>query len=170
MGDEKNVDAHSWPLVGVDDERRVRAQEQQFRQRLARWEAAWDAGDLGAPRRAMRALGRRPPPDWLVAAVDKLTVLAMSDEEKDQRRDWDNHQTRWEALVELQARKQELFERFEHQRGWSWERGRAVVARLLNCSEGTVKTSYEIVKSAGGENATFESYKALLRRRNEPPG
>jgi hypothetical protein len=148
-------------------------EERQFQARMAHWQARWEAGDLDAVSRAVRELVRhRSAPVWLDSAVRDLVVMATPEEEMRQRRDWHNHRARWEALAELRARRHELFEQLGDDRGTSWERAREAVSDVLRGTEAagsarTIKASFELVEAAGGEHATFASYKALLHRRVE---
>ena len=217
----REIGVDGWPL-GEDEEAGAQARERQFRQDMARCKAQWDAGDLTAADRAVReCIVRRVSDfgidsDWLIDAVRDLTASAMSEQEKRQRREWHIHQTRWEALVELRERGDELLagEPFKpsdpavraerrrsrrhyvpsstglpptrrstpcsepspgesrDDRGTSMERARAAVSEILKKTpaHGTaaaVKASYEIVNEAGGKDATFESYKAIVRARRQ---
>jgi hypothetical protein len=220
MGDRKiDYGDDGWPLEpDFYEEGRKQARERQFRKDMVRWKAEWGADDLTAAERAVReCIVRRvsdlgTDSDWLIDAVRKLTVSAMSEQEKRQRREWHIHQTRWEALVELRERGDELLagEPFKpadpavraerrrsrrhyvpsstglpptpcsepspgesrDDRGTNMERARAAVSKILKKTpaRGTaaaVKASYEIVNEAGGKDATFESYKAVVRARRQ---
>jgi hypothetical protein len=121
----------------------AQARERQFREDMARCKARWDAGDLTAAARATHVcIVRRVPDlgidaDWLIDAVRKLTVSAMSEQEKRDRRAWAGHLEKWEALVELLERGDELFARKpapgepRDDRGTSMERARAAVSEML---------------------------------------
>jgi hypothetical protein len=163
-------------LDDLDEMLGKQRRERQFRKDMARWKAQWDAGDItAASRAAHECVVRRVADlgidaDWLIDAVRKLTVLAATKEEKRQRREWHIHQTRWEELAELRDRRHELLERSGNDRGTSWERAREAVSESLANDEAagspsSVKASYELVEAAGGKDATFESYKAVLQQR-----
>jgi hypothetical protein len=132
-------------------------------------------GHLSAFTEAVWLYWRQHPkqfPYELVAASEALVARAMAEDEARARRAWAIHRTRWEALTELRERRHELFAQFKDDRGTSWERARAAVAEALEKTEAkgsdaAVKRSYEIVEEAGGEDATFEDYKAVLHRRDE---
>ena len=167
----QKIDANGYPLE-FDDGKVERAREQLFQHNMACWKAQWDADDLAAPMRAMRELmrefRRRPSmpemPEWLVDAVAKLTGLAMSEEEKRARRDWRDHRTRWEGVVALYVPGRVSM---EDARGDVSERLEGTGAKG---GDAAVKTSYEIVEEAGGAAATFEDYKAVVRRRRRQSG
>ena len=64
----------------------------------------------------------------------------------------------------------ELVEAARDDRGKNLELARAAVSKALEATDAsgeprTVKASYDLVEAAGGEQATFESYQELLRRR-----
>ena len=168
------------PLSRRDEKPDPAAEHAQFEQSMRAFEARWRAGDLTAFAEAVRACWRRwkGPADWLPDAADALTVLAMSEREKRLRRKWGIHLPRWEAVVELRERRHELFARKpfagepRDDRGTNMESARAAVSEILaktkaHGSDGAIKRSYELVEEAGGEDATFEDYKAVLRKRGE---
>jgi hypothetical protein len=168
------------PLSRRDEKPDPAAERAQFEQSMRAFEAQWRAGDLTAFAKAVRAFWRRwrGSTDWFPDAADKLTVLAMSEREKRLRRKWAIHRTRWEALKELRERRHELFARKpspgepRDDRGMSWESAREAVSEALEKTEaegspGAIKRSYELVEEAGGENATFEDYLAVLHERGE---
>jgi hypothetical protein len=125
-------------------------------------QARWHAGDLTAFDEAIRAcwILQGVPEEWLAQAAADLVVVAMTEEEKHARREWDRHCTRWGKLLDLREQHHKL----------SWERAREAVSEELEKTDAAgsaaaVKTSYELVEEAGGMDATFESYKEVLRRR-----
>ncbi len=175
-------------LVGVDGTPRWRlgeeddsAAERAELERVMRvFEAQWLAGDRTAATKAVRALWRRGmAQSWLPDATDKLTVDAMKDQEKRDRRAFAGHVGKWEEVTELLERGDELHARFKDDRGTSVERAQAAVSEALKSearkkkkktrgySEAAVKASYEIIKAAGGKYATLESYKAVVRARKQ---
>jgi hypothetical protein len=138
--------------------------------KLRSLETRWRAGDLTALDEAIRACWVRHPEArlaqaWLVEAIGWLGALAMTEEERRSRREWVIHCTRWVTLRKLRP----------GDRGTSWERAREEASEELEetdaaGSAATVKRSYELIEAAGGEDATFESYKEARRRRRGKPG
>ena len=186
MGDKKTgYGEGGWPLYKkAREQAEAQARERQFREDMARRKAEWDAGDITAAARATQMCVRKLAhelgidADWLIDAARNLTVRALTEEEKRQRREWHIHQTRWEALTELLERGDELFAREpppgepRDDRGMKMESARIAVSEILEKTkaEGTdaaVKASYEIVNEAGGKDATFESYRAVVRARKQ---
>ena len=99
-----------------------------------------------------------------------MVDLAISEDERRSRGDWDRHFARWEAFTELRERCRDPSDRlFGDDRGTSKERACKAVSDLdgMHCSPEAVKSSIALVEAAGGADATFESYKALLQRRRE---
>jgi hypothetical protein len=182
--DPPRIGKDGWPVNAPSES--AAARKRQF-QEVMRWlRARWDAtADPTVIVAAIRECvnHRQPPERWVQEATAELADLAMPDDEKRARRDWQIHLRRWEALVELRERRHELSERrlFEviegrlvendyDDRGTSWERAREAVSESLAKDEAAgsasaVKSSYELVEKAGGKDATFESYKALLLQR-----
>jgi hypothetical protein len=160
-----------WP-TDPEFNARVEVQgEMAFRIGMQQMEARWLEGDYTAIRDAVRACRahNKEPPGWIVEATDKLVELAMGQDERNQRRLWENHLARWEALTELRDRRHELH-KLGDDRGMSWERARAAVSEALQGTpaagnEDTVKASYEIVQAAGGAEATFERYLTVRAER-----
>jgi hypothetical protein len=171
-------------LVGVDGIPRWRlkddpAAERAELERVMRiFEAQWQAGDRRAVSDAVRALWRRGmAQSWLADATDKLTKDATKEQEKRDRRAFAGHVGKWEEVIELLERGDELHARFKDDRGTSVARAQAAVSEALTSearkkkkktrgySEGNIKTSYDIIEAAGGKHATFESYKAVVRER-----
>src|SRR5262245_61177698 len=167
------------PYDSRPPEDRPEVRQARFNGGMLRLEKRWRRGDNIAVVAAGRRCewDRQPPPEWVVLAVERLAIEAMPETEQRQRRDWHRHQVRWEALTELRERRNALFEKSggEDDPGTSWERARAAVSERLEKtdyagSEGAIKASYELVEAAGGKDATFESYKEMLRRRAEKSG
>jgi hypothetical protein len=139
--------------------------------RMRSLEARWRAGDLTALEEAVRAClfhrevsQARLSQGWVTQATGFLVALAMPEEERRARREWDIHCTRWATLRKLR-----------HDLGMSWERAREAASEGLEetdaaGSAAAVKRSYELIEAAGGKNATFESYKEARRRRRNKPG
>jgi hypothetical protein len=162
-----------WPVdVTFADDPAV--EHERFQQAMRSLQARWRAGDLTAFDEAISECWRRreAPEKWLKEASAEIVRLAMAEEEKRARRKWDIHRRRWEAVSELRERRHELFERFGDDRGTSLERARHAVSEMFlekddeaKGSEPTIRYSYELVEEAGGERATFEDYKAVLRKR-----
>jgi hypothetical protein len=131
-----------------------------FHRRMDRREAEWRAGDVTAIAFAVEdcAWNQQPLPAWLSSAVVELAYLRMDDAEKRARREFWTHYTRWSEVAVLHERD-----------NLSWEQCYAAVSnRLIGSfaagSEGTVCASYKLMQCAGGEDATFESYKLALQR------
>jgi hypothetical protein len=186
MGEKKIAyGAEPDDLDELDEMLGKQRRERQFRKDMARWKAQWDAGDRTAAARATHECVIRRvsdlglDADWLIDAVRELTVSAMSDQDKRDRRAWAGHLAKWEALTDLLERGDELFARkpvpgeLRDDRGTNMERARAAVSDMLKkekkkgrgSTEAAVKFSYDLVNEAGGKAATFESYKAVLRER-----
>jgi hypothetical protein len=177
-GHHQGFGEDGWPLDPLDPlfEEHERAQRRaEFHRTMRSLQARWNAGDLTAFDQAIRECWRHGEvPHWLVPAAADLVRLAMDEDEKRARREWDIHQRRWEALVELRQRRHELHDRGDD-RGMSWESARLAVSEILEGtdaagSDATVKTSYELVEAAGGEHATFESYLEVRRLRRTKQG
>jgi hypothetical protein len=126
-----------------------------FHERMNRREAEWRAGDITAIAFAVEACGwnQQPLPSWLTSAVVELAYLRMDDAEKQSRRKFWIHYVRWDEVVLLRQKT-----------GMPWEQCRAAASNRLAGSfaegeEDTVWRSYKLIQSAGGKDATFESYK-----------
>jgi hypothetical protein len=127
-----------------------------FHERMDRREAEWREGDLTAIAFAVEDCGwnQQPLPPWLTSAVIELAYLRMNDAEKRARRDFWIHFVRWEQVAVLREKA-----------GMSWEQCRAAASNRLAGSfaegeEDTVWRSYKLIQSAGGKDATFESYRS----------
>jgi hypothetical protein len=170
------VGKDGYPLNRPSDDAIKRADEARFHRGMQNAFVRWQGGDLTAFSEALRLVWRRSPetcPLELVKMSEELVERAMAEDEKRARREWRIHLTRWEALVELRERSDELKQRFGDECGTSWERAREAVSEVLETTEavGTaaaIKASYELVEAAGGERATFESYLKERRRRSKP--
>jgi hypothetical protein len=168
----REIGEDGWPISMPSEAEESAEERERFQQAMRSLRARWRAGDLTAVDEAIREcrLRREVPEKWLEEASAEVVRLAMAEEEKRARRAWAIHRRRWEAVVELRERRHELFKRFGDDRGTSWERARAAVSEMLEKdeaagSESAIKYSYELVEEAGGERATFEGYKAVLRKR-----
>jgi hypothetical protein len=156
------------------EEEQARARERTFGGYMYLLKCNWRAGDITAPAEAVRicALYRQPPPPWLVDAVAATVDQRMDDAEKRNRRGLAIHMTRWEAVEELRERRHELFERHNgDDRGTSLERSFAAVAEGLAKTEArggepAIEASYKLIRRAGGEHTTLESYRLALPRRS----
>jgi hypothetical protein len=154
--------AWNWPAAAQEQQH-----ERAFARRLDLLEQDWRRGDLLAAAEAtsLCQLYRQPPPPWLVDAIAALIDQHMTDAEKRHRRAFDEHRNRWEAVRELRARRYPLREQFEDERGMRWEKIYRHVAEVLGCGEEAVRHSYRLIKAAGGEHATLESYRIAVRQR-----
>jgi hypothetical protein len=130
---------------------------------MDRREAEWRAGDVTAIAFAVTdcAWNQQPLPPWLTHATVELAYLRMDDAEKRHRREFMTHYCRWSDVAVLHERS-----------GMSWEQCYAAVSnRLIGSyaagSEGTVCASYKLIQSAGGRDATFESYRIELQRQHD---
>lgn len=177
------------------DDQLERTRQRQFEHDMRAARERWEGGDLTAIGEALRRCHwyQRTPPRWLVEASEVLVERAMTEEEKRARREWNIHFARWEALVELRARRHELRKRSQEplkywhklperqrelppevdNRGDTWESAREAVSEILRNTEAaesarTVKASYELVEAAGGAQATFESFLRERSRRSKP--
>jgi hypothetical protein len=176
-GPPRLVGKDGWPLEPLFEEEHERAQRRaEFHRTMHSLHARWRAGDLTAFDQAVRECWRHgaAPTGWLAQAAADVVRLAMDEDEKRARREWNSHQRRWGALVELRQRRHELNDRGDD-RGMTWESAREAVAEILEGtdaagSDATIKTSYELVEAAGGEHATFESYLEARRLRRTKPG
>jgi hypothetical protein len=145
------------------------AEEEARRAWLATLEGRWRAGDTTAIARAVRELlVHQPPPlpeEWwcLVEAVEQLVDQRMPDDEKRVRREFDNHRHRWEAVDELYRRRFELLGHGDD-RGRSLEKCYEAVSEKIGENYETVKSSHQLIRAAGGERATLESYKRKRAR------
>jgi hypothetical protein len=131
----------------------------------------WESGDLTAFAQAVRLCWRhrRHPPLWLMEASKALVERAMTEDERRGRREWAIHRARWEALVELRARRHELKQHGDD-RGMTWDDAREAVSEILEKTEAAgsaaaVKESHELIEHAGGERATFKSFLEARHRR-----
>jgi hypothetical protein len=157
----------------LDQQDSGEARAARFREAIVFWEAQWrKSRNRDALIEALRELCRSHPKPatvwWIFEDIATLLRINMSAEEQKQRRDWDNHQRRWEALTELRERRFELAKDGDD-RGTSWERARAAVSEILQgtAAEGapsTIKASYELVEEVGGANATLEDYERYIKQ------
>jgi hypothetical protein len=152
---------HPWNWPTGEQER------EHIARRLDLLEHDWRRGDLLAAAEAARLcrLYRQPPPPWLVNAIATLVDQHMTDAEKRDRRAFDDHRDRWEAVRELRERRHQRLEQFNDGRGMRWEKIWRHVADVLGCGEEAVRRSYRLIKAAGGEHATLESYRIAVRQR-----
>jgi hypothetical protein len=172
MAKNPPIGVDGWPLDATDPDPAL--QRKRFQRTMRSLQARWRAGDCTALAAAIRECWLRGevPEEWLVEATADVVRLAMSEHEQRSRNDWDRHKARWEALVELRERRYELLGRFNDDRGISLERARGAVSDILKQTDAAgspeaIKQSYEIVEAAGGADATYLRYKALLQRRRE---
>jgi hypothetical protein len=129
---------------------------------MDRREAEWRAGDVTAIAFAVQdcCWNQQPLPSWLTSAVVELAYKRMYDSEKRSRREFWTHYTRWSEVIALRGRGD-----------LSWEECCVVASDRLAGGfaagqEDTVWASYKLIQNAGGEGATFESYKLALQQRN----
>jgi hypothetical protein len=201
------------PLYGPSDAELARVEEDCFKRNLAAAMERWQAGDLTAFSAMVRLFWRRSPeafPLQLVEMSEKLVALAMAEEEKNARSDYAMHLERWEMVVELRERHEELTRRGkanleraqadlmaaikaqnieERERlfrmlpelrelaavdyGRSLEQAQATAAEALsrtgpkNVEPRSIRESYDIIRAAGGQNATYESFLVERQRRRE---
>jgi hypothetical protein len=155
---------HPWNWPAGEQERE---HQRDFARRLDWLERHWRAGDSPAVAEAARLcrLFRQPPPPWLVDAIAGLVDQHMPDAERRDRAALAIHMARWEAVRELRERRHQQLEQFNDDRGRLWEKIWRHVADVLGCGEEAVRRSYRLIKAAGGENATLESYRCALRQR-----
>jgi hypothetical protein len=165
MGYEIGIDGY--PLDPRPAEEQERERQRAFYRQINRLERRWRAGDLVAPSEAAQLCRhyQQPPPKWLVDAVTRLINERMSDAEKRDRHAFAIHFTRWEAVKELRERRDQLLEEHGDDRGKRWEKIWRHVADALGCKEETVRSSYRLIKAAGGEHATLESYRCAVRKK-----
>jgi hypothetical protein len=164
--------AEPFDCTGTDidplfDETEALARLRAFHQDMRALKRLWQAGDTTAIPKAIQRLlvqQRNVEGWWVLDAVEALVKHRMPDEEKRLRREFEEHQRRWEALVELRARRFELFER-GNDAGMSWEKARAAVAELFGVSDATVKASYDLIQAAGGEDATVDNFRRVRASR-----
>jgi hypothetical protein len=103
-------------------------------------------------------------------AFAALVVQHTPDAEKRDRRAFNNHRKRWEAVRELRERQQQILEQFNDDRGKTWETRWKAVSEILDGTEAagspeTVRASYKLIETAGGEHATLESYWTIAGRK-----
>jgi hypothetical protein len=168
---------HPWTRPAEEQERE---HQRAFAHRLDQFERNWRAGDLVAPAEAARLcrLYQQPIPRWLENAFATLVVQHMPNDEKRDRRAFNNHRRRWETVRELGERQQQLLEQFNDDRGKTWEMRWKAVSEILDGTEAagspeTVRASYKLIEAAGGEHASLESYWTLVgrkRRRKQTQG
>jgi len=91
-------------------------------------------------------------------ALEQLVDRRMPDEEKRVRREFEEHWFRWEAVTELYQRRLELLAHGDD-RGKSLEKCYNAIAENTGDSYKAVKESYRLIRRAGGEHVTLESYK-----------
>ena len=146
-----------YDVNATDDERVAR-----FHGRMDWREAEWRAGDITAIAFAVTDCGwnQQPLPSWLTSAVVELAYLRMDDAERRSRREFWIHYVRWDQVVVLRQKT-----------GMSWEQCRAAASNWLVGSfaageEDTVWSSYKLIQSAGGKDATFKTYKLALQRQS----
>lgn len=146
-----------YDVNATDDERVAR-----FHGRMDWREAEWRAGDITAIAFAVTDCGwnQQPLPSWLTSAVVELAYLRMDDAERRSRREFWIHYVRWDQVVVLRQKT-----------GMSWEQCRAAASNRLVGSfaageEDTVWSSYKLIQSAGGKDATFKTYKLALQRQS----
>jgi hypothetical protein len=154
-----------WP---VDSEAERRRQQQDLGGIMLLAYSRWRAGDTTAIAEAVRALiqdvgdarGAEVAEQWgwLVDALEQLVDRRMPDEEKRVRREFEEHWFRWEAVTELYQRRLELLAHGDD-RGKSLEKCYNAIAENTGDSYKAVKESYRLIRRAGGEHVTLESYK-----------
>jgi len=201
------------PLHGFSDAEIKRIEEVRFKRKLAAAMERWQAGDLTAFSAMVRLFWRRSPeafPLQLVKMSEKLVALAMAEEEKNARADFAMHLERWEMVVELRERHEELTQRGrinlerahadlmatikaqnteECERllrllpelrelaavnyGSSLEQAQATAAEALsrigpkNVEPRSTRESYDIIRAAGGRDASYEGFLVERQRRRE---
>src|SRR5215475_7986982 len=139
------------PAAETSEEKR----ERQFWQlQFVAWRD-WRAGDTLAVSRAVIdcALFIRSPPFWLQKASVSLGMQCMSDGEKRSRRDMNEHFLRWKAvkLVRGQHPKDPRnFKRKVHPDDVWEEAAKLVAGTDPEVRPGTVRTSYALIRRAGG--------------------
>ena len=116
-----------WPLGGPSDAEVKRAAKARFERDMQAALARWQGGDLTAFALAIQLYWRqhREFPHELVQASKVLVERAMAEDERRARREWERHRYRWELLVELRQRRDELSD------GTSLERARMAVSEAL---------------------------------------
>jgi hypothetical protein len=133
--------------------------------------ALFRAGDQAALFRAMKEVWRHhPEPNlirWMIDAAAEVLERRMSDQERQQRKDWYRHKVRHELVVELRSRRAEFKERGD-ERGATLDRTWQDVSDVLQGdvawgSESTIRASYFLVQKLGGDAATFADYLKYLK-------
>jgi hypothetical protein len=154
--------------------------ESQFQREISGLRAKCCAGDGPAIDEAVRLCRayKQPPADWLADAVAKFIDRHMPDQERRLRHAFATHRERWEAVVELQERRHELMARNLETRKLcpdltldieTLDDCCAAVSEVLGNTDAwgsaeTIRKSYQLIRAAGGERATLESFKAARRK------
>jgi hypothetical protein len=145
---------------------------------LFRCQLAWEAGDSLAIVGAVHICQEfhEPLPRWLTDAITELVDRRMSGDERREQTDLKMHTLRWHAVMVLRGPK-----RLSYDHGklcevdvpkLTWEKCWSGAAEMLEGtafrgSAATIRASYMLIKHAGGERATLESYRAELQRRRK---
>jgi hypothetical protein len=191
---DKPIDANKTdPAVGytllANPPEQGRETPEQRRKRLF-WDCmfgyrlAWQAGDSLAIARAVRVcqICHEPPPCWLTSATLELVDRRMSSVERRQQSALMVHMMRWRAVIGLRDPKRWLYDhgkvagRCETLLAGApqllWKDCWPGAAEILDGTEAagsneTIRASYIIIQSAGGEHTTLESYRHVLQRRDQ---
>jgi hypothetical protein len=138
---------------------------------------AWEAGDSLAIARAVRVcrIFHELLPRWLTRATMELVDCRMSPAERREQSALVIHTMRWRAVTGLRDPKRWPYDRGElSQRRkkllvgapkLTWEKCWSGAAEILDGTEAcgsaaTIRASYMLIKHAGGERTTLESYRA----------
>jgi hypothetical protein len=140
----------------------------------------WLQGDVLAIARAIAicSIGKskKPPPTWLSKAVGGLCLQHMSRHDKRAKRKMLEHFRRWEtAELVRRGRAGDPLNRNKKVRGDAvWEETAELLAgTIAKGDEETMRKSHQLIKRAGGSQATLPSYKQAAnvryqRRKKRP--
>jgi hypothetical protein len=128
------------------------------------------AGDALAVWRAAAscALGKRPPPAWLCKAISECCWQGMPAAERRERVDLAKHQMHWEAVQLVLGRLKGHplnYEEKVHPDEVFTEAAKLVADTDAKAGADMVKKSYQMIKRAGGMNATLQSYRREKARK-----
>jgi hypothetical protein len=151
-----------------------------FWHHMFRCQLAWEAGDSLAITRAVIFCQEfhEPSPSWLVHAITELVGRRMSDDERREQTALMMHKLRWRAVTVLRGPKRLSYDRGKQKLcevdvpKLTWEKCWSGAAGMLDGTEArgraaTIRASYMLIKNAGGERTTLESYRAELQRRDQ---